>query len=224
MTAHSTFIHPLAIVETQRIGADTRIWGWSHVQEKVSIGVSCNIGEHCFIENGVTIGDRVVVKNGISLWEGTMIGNDVFLGPHAVFSNERYPRSGFPKNYDPIIIENGASIGAGAIITPGMKIGRYATVGAGAVVTRSVTAHALVHGNPARFRGWMCICGLKLPNYDDSLYYDNPSLPPLTKGEGKDYHTSLSPPAGMDVSIVSCTCRRMYSVSKAECKLTQEGA
>jgi UDP-2-acetamido-3-amino-2,3-dideoxy-glucuronate N-acetyltransferase len=157
------FIHPLAIVETRCIGAGTRIWGWSHVQEAVSIGASCNVGEHCFIENGVKIGDRVVVKNGISLWEGTLVGNDVFLGPHAVFSNERYPRSGFPKTYDPIIIEDGASIGAGAILAPGVKIGRYATVGAGAVVSRSVTAHALVHGNPARFQGWMCVCGLKLP-------------------------------------------------------------
>ena len=190
-TAAPFFIHPLAIVETRRIGAGTRIWGWSHVQERVSIGVSCNIGEHCFIENGVKIGDRVVVKNGISLWEGTMIGNDVFLGPHAVFSNERYPRSGFPKVYDPIIIEDGASIGAGAIITPGVNIGRYATVGAGSVVTRPVTAHALVHGNPARFQRWMCVCGLKLPSSDGSI------------------------------SMASCTCRRMYSISKTECKLNK---
>ncbi|MCX5829809.1 MAG: acyltransferase [Deltaproteobacteria bacterium] len=194
MTENPFFVHPLAIVETRSIGEGTRIWGWSHVQEQVSIGASCNVGEHCFIENGVKIGDRVVVKNGISLWEGTMIGNDVFLGPHAVFSNERYPRSGYPKTYEPIIIEDGVSIGAGAIIAPGVKIGRYASVGAGAVVTRMVTAHALVHGNPARSKGWMCVCGLKLPSSDGS------------------------------VSVVSCTCRRMYSISETECKLMQEGA
>ena len=183
MTKGPFFIHPLAVVETNCIGAGTRIWGWSHVQGDVSIGASCNIGEHCFIENGVRIGDRVVVKNGISLWEGTVIGNDAFLGPHAVFSNERYPRSGFPKVYDPIIIKDGASIGAGAIITPGVKIGRYATVGAGAVVARSVPPHALVHGNPARFQGWMCVCGRKL------------AVSKIADG------------------LVTCECGRMYSVT-----------
>jgi acetyltransferase-like isoleucine patch superfamily enzyme len=158
----SVYIHPLAIVETNRVGAGTRIWGWSHIQEDVVVGEGCNIGEHCFIENGVEIGSRVVVKNGISLWNGIKIADDAFLGPHAVFTNERFPRSGFPKQYEPIIIEHGASIGAGAVIVPGVKIGTYATVGAGAVVTKNVLGHTLVIGNPARWQAWMCICGLRL--------------------------------------------------------------
>jgi acetyltransferase-like isoleucine patch superfamily enzyme len=156
------FIHPLASVETKRVGRGTRIWGWSHVQEDVVIGENCNIGEHCFLENGVRIGDDVVVKNGISLWTGVVVEDGAFLGPHAVFTNERFPRSGFPKGYEQIVIGRGASVGAGAVIVPGVRVGRYATIGAGAVVTKNVPEHALVTGNPARMRGWVCVCGTVL--------------------------------------------------------------
>jgi acetyltransferase-like isoleucine patch superfamily enzyme len=156
------FIHPLAVVETEMVGCGTRIWAWSHLQKDVVIGEYCNIGEHCFLENGVRIGNRVVIKNGISLWEGIHVADDVFIGPHAVFTNERFPRAGFRKKYEPITIAEGASIGAGAVITPGIKLGRYATVGAGSVVTHDIPDHALVTGNPASFHAWMCICGLKL--------------------------------------------------------------
>ncbi len=158
----SLFIHPLAVVETLSIGVGTRIWGWTHVQDNVSIGASCNIGEHCFIENGVTIGDRVVVKNGISLWTGSIIEDGVFLGPHAVFTNERFPRTGFRKDWEGIRICEGASIGAGAVILPGVTVGRFATVGAGAVVTRDIPDQALAYGNPAEVKGWVCICGIRL--------------------------------------------------------------
>ncbi|MEW5803139.1 MAG: acyltransferase [bacterium] len=156
------FIHHLAIVESKKIGCGTRIWAWTHVQEDVAVGDYCNIAEHCFLENGVRIGNRVVIKNGISLWEGITVADQAFLGPHVVFTNERFPRSGFPKPYEAIRIEQGASIGAGAVIVPGMRIGSFATVGAGSVVTRHVPDHALVFGNPARVQGWMCICGLRL--------------------------------------------------------------
>lgn len=156
------FIHPDAVLETTDIGRGTRIWGWTHVQGRVSIGRDCNVGEHCFIENGVRIGDRVVVKNGISLWTGTVVEDDAFLGPHVVIANERFPRSGYRKEWQGVRIRRGASVGAGAVILPGVSVGEFAVVGAGAVVTRDVANHTLVFGNPARERGWMCRCGLKL--------------------------------------------------------------
>lgn len=162
------FLHPFAVVESNQIGQGTRIWGWTHIQADVIIGKNCNIGEHCFIENGVKIGNNVVVKNGISLWNGVTVLDDAFLGPHAVFTNERYPRSGFPKQYEKIVIEQGASLGAGVVVVPGVTIGRYATVGAGSVVTKKVVPHALVFGNPAIIFGWMCICGLKLSKEQES--------------------------------------------------------
>ena len=156
------FVHRAALVETKRIGKGTRIWGWSHIQKDVVIGEDCNIGEHCFIENGVRIGNRVIVKNGISLWSGTILEDEVFLGPNSVLTNERFPRSGFRKEWEGIRICQGASIGAGAVILPGVVVGRYATVGAGALVTREVPNHAMAYGSPAKVKGWMCICGLKL--------------------------------------------------------------
>jgi acetyltransferase-like isoleucine patch superfamily enzyme len=156
------FIHPSAIVETEGVGKETRIWGWSHVQRDVVIGESCNIGEHCFIESGVRIGDRVVIKNGVCLWQGVLIGDGVFIGPGAIFTNEAYPRSGFRKEFLMTRIESGASIGAGAVLLPGVTVGSYATVGAGALVTRDVSPHALVYGSPAKKKGYCCICGLKI--------------------------------------------------------------
>lgn len=156
------FIHPLAVAETKQIGYGTRIWGWSHIQEDVIIGESCNVGEHCFLENGVRIGNRVVIKNGISLWTGVIVEDDVFLGPHAIFSNERYPRAGFRKEWEGIRICKGATIGAGAVILPGIIVGRFATVGAGAVVTKDVPEYGMAYGNPAKVKGWVCICGIKL--------------------------------------------------------------
>ena len=98
----SPLIHPLAIVETQKIGCGTRIWAWTHVQEDVTVGDCCNIGEHCFLENGVQVGNGVVIKNGICLWEGTRIGDQAFLGPQVTFTNERFPRSGFRKPFEAI--------------------------------------------------------------------------------------------------------------------------
>jgi acetyltransferase-like isoleucine patch superfamily enzyme/dTDP-4-dehydrorhamnose 3,5-epimerase-like enzyme len=150
-----TFIHPLADVQTDKIGHGTRIWQFVVVLPGARIGADVNICSHCFLENDVTVGDRVTIKNGVQLWDGLRIGNDVFIGPNVTFSNDKFPRS---KEYSeqPLLteIEHGASIGAGATILPGLRIGTGAMVGAGAVVTRSVSPHAVVVGSPARVVGY----------------------------------------------------------------------
>jgi UDP-2-acetamido-3-amino-2,3-dideoxy-glucuronate N-acetyltransferase len=162
MNKPSFFAHPQAMVESENIGPETRIWEFAHVMRGVTIGSQCNIGAGCFVETGAVIGDHVVVKNGVSVWNGVTIEDDVFVGPGVVLTNEHEPRSGFPKDLALTVIRKGASIGAGAILVAPLVIGEYATVGAGAVVIRNVAPHSLVVGNPARAVGHMCICGRKL--------------------------------------------------------------
>lgn len=167
------FIHPQAICESDRIGGGTRIWAFAHVMPGAAVGSECNIGSHCFIESGANVGDRVTIKNGVMVWEGVRIGDDCFVGPGVLFTNDRHPRSPrMPEAADrysqkgnwllKTTVGRGASIGAGAILLPGISIGAYASVGAGAVVTDGVAAHRIVVGHPARPVGWACICGLPL--------------------------------------------------------------
>jgi UDP-2-acetamido-3-amino-2,3-dideoxy-glucuronate N-acetyltransferase len=162
-------VHPSALVETDQIGAGTRIWAFTHILPGASIGSRCNIGDHCFVESNVAIGDDVTIKNGNSIWEGVTLEDGVFVGPSVVFTNDLRPRS--PRLADaaeryadrswlvPTIVRRGATLGAGAVILAGVTIGEYAFVGAGALVTRDVDAHALVVGSPARPTGWVCRCG-----------------------------------------------------------------
>jgi UDP-2-acetamido-3-amino-2,3-dideoxy-glucuronate N-acetyltransferase len=144
------FIHPLADVHTTDIGENTRIWQFVVVLRGARIGESANICSHCFIEGDVRVGDRVTIKSGVQLWNGLEIGNDVFIGPNATFTNDLLPRSG-NREFQLLRtrIEDGASIGAGAVILPGLRIGRGSMVAAGAVVTKDVPDGALVKGNPA---------------------------------------------------------------------------
>lgn len=145
------FIHPLADVQSPHIGAGTRVWQFVVVLADARIGRDGNICSHCFIENDVRLGDRVTVKSGVQLWDGLTVEDDVFIGPNATFSNDRHPRSGHRDFVrEDTVIERGASIGAGAVILPGVRIGTGAMVGAGAVVTRDVPAGVTVVGNPAR--------------------------------------------------------------------------
>lgn len=153
------FRHPLALVESDEIGAGTRVWAWAHVMAGARIGADCNIGEHCFIESGAVVGDRVTVKNGVAVWDGVEIEDDVFLGPAAVLTNDLRPRSKGPFTPVPTRLLKGCSIGANATVLAGLTIGPYALIGAGAVVTRSVAAHELIVGNPGRRAGHVCVCG-----------------------------------------------------------------
>ncbi|MNM97698.1 dTDP-3-amino-3,6-dideoxy-alpha-D-galactopyranose 3-N-acetyltransferase [compost metagenome] len=144
-------IHPLADVSSELIGQGTKVWQFVVVLPGAQIGRDCNICAHALIEGDVIIGDRVTVKSGVYLWDGTRIADDVFIGPNATFTNDPLPRSkAYPKVFQGITISKGASVGANATILPGVLIGEYAMVGAGAVVTRDVPPYAVVVGNPAR--------------------------------------------------------------------------
>ncbi len=149
-------IHPTADVQSDHIGHGTRIWQYVIALPGARIGSDCNICAQCFIENDVVVGDRVTVKNGVQLWDGLEVADDVFIGPNVTFTNDRYPRSRrHPDAFPRTVIEAGASIGGGAVILPGVRIGARAMVGAGAVVTRDVEPGAVVAGNPARFVRWI---------------------------------------------------------------------
>lgn len=165
------FVHPAALCET-RIGAGSRVWAFAHIMPNALIGEFCNIGDHAFVESGAVIGDRVTVKNGVMIWQGVNIGDDAFIGPGVIFTNDRNPRSPraavSARRYadmrwlEPTRVGKGASIGAGAVICPGLVIGDYALVAAGAVVVRDVPAYRLVAGNPARAIGWVNAAGQRV--------------------------------------------------------------
>jgi len=156
-------IHPTALVATKRVGEGTRIWAFVNVLAGATIGRDCNICDRCFIENDVILGDRVTVKCGVSLYDGVRLEDGVFVGPDVCFSNDPRPRSGVrPELPVKIVVREGSSLGAGAILLPGVTVGRFAIVGAGSLVTRDVPDFALAYGAPARRHGFVCRCGQNL--------------------------------------------------------------
>jgi UDP-2-acetamido-3-amino-2,3-dideoxy-glucuronate N-acetyltransferase len=143
-------IHHLADVQSVNIGIGTKVWQFTVVLPSAVIGQNCNICAQCFVENDVVIGDNVTIKNGVQLWDGLRIEDDVFIGPNVTFTNDKFPRSKkYPENFLVTTVKRGASVGGGAVILPGITIGEYAMIGAGAVVTRDVSAGCIVVGNPA---------------------------------------------------------------------------
>ncbi len=154
-------IHETAIVEPgAEIGPGTAIWHHAHVRTGATIGAGSTIGKNVYVDAGVVIGDRVKIQNNVSVYAGVTVEDEVFVGPSAVFTNDRCPRAVSP-DWEPVatLVRHGATIGANATIVCGIEIGKYATVGAGAVLTRSLEPHELVVGNPARRIGWVCRCG-----------------------------------------------------------------
>jgi UDP-2-acetamido-3-amino-2,3-dideoxy-glucuronate N-acetyltransferase len=148
------FIHPLADVQSKRIGEGTKVWQFAIILKEAVIGCDCNINCHTFIENDVQIGDRVTLKSGVYVWDGIQIRSDAFIGPNVTFTNDKYPRSKhYPPQFQQTIIGQGASIGANATILGGVFVGEFALVGAGSVVTKDVAPYTLVQGNPARAVG-----------------------------------------------------------------------
>jgi len=146
------------------IGDDTKIWHFTHVMSGARIGRGCNIGQNVVVSPDVVVGDNVKIQNNVSLYTGVILEDDVFCGPSTVFTNVINPRSHVSRKheYKQTLVKRGASIGANATIVCGHTLGRYAFIGAGAVVTRDVPDYALVVGNPGRVSGWMCECGVKL--------------------------------------------------------------
>ena len=164
--------HPTAEVsEKAKIGKNTAIWHHAHIREKAEIGNNCIIGKNVYVDFGVKIGNNVKIQNNSSLYHGVKIENGVFIGPHVCLTNDKTPRAintdgSLKGNSDwkvsEILVKEGASIGAGVVILPGVKIGRYAMVGAGSVVTKDVPDYGLVYGNPAQLKGNVCKCGCRV--------------------------------------------------------------
>jgi UDP-2-acetamido-3-amino-2,3-dideoxy-glucuronate N-acetyltransferase len=159
------FAHPSAIIDNGcKIGKGTKIWHFSHVMPNCVIGEKCNIGQNVVVSPDVVLGNNVRVQNNVSIYTGVICEDDVFLGPSMVFTNVINPRSAISRKeeYKQTYVEKGATIGANSTIVCGNRIGKFAFIGAGAVVTRNVEAYSLVIGNPARHVGWMSEYGHRL--------------------------------------------------------------
>lgn len=200
----SARVHTTADLEPDVVvGPRTSIWNRAQVRRGARIGAECIVGRDAFIDEDVVIGDRVKIQNAALVYHGVTVEDGVFIGPNAILTNDRFPRSitadGELARTDdwvvsPIRLRTGASIGAGAVVVAGHDVGRFATVGAGAVVTRDVPDFALVAGNPARLLGWVCACGRR-----------------LVDGTGSHVGTDASGPA-------SCpTCGAHYDIDDGRC-------
>ncbi len=160
------FVHETSIVDDNvKIGDGTKIWHFSHVQSDSEIGENCSFGQNVNISSHVKIGNGCRVQNNVSIYEGVELEDHVFCGPSMVFTNDPTPRARFPKGregYRRTLIKHDATLGANCTIVCGHTVGEYATVAAGAVVTKDVAPHALMAGVPARQMGWVCKCGERL--------------------------------------------------------------
>lgn len=184
------YIHDSAIVDDGcKIGAGTKIWHFSHIMTNSIIGNNCNIGQNVVVSPEVIIGNNVKIQNNVSLYTGVICDDDVFLGPSCVFTNVTNPRSAINRRgqYAKTHVGRGASIGANATIVCGHDIGKFAFIGAGAVVTKDVPDYALVIGNPARLVGWMSEFGIKLNFNDEGFAICSESKKKYAKENGRVY-------------------------------------
>lgn len=180
------FVHPSSFVdENVEIGEETKVWHFCHIQSGARIGKKCSFGQNVNVSNNVQVGDGVKVQNNVSLYEGVVLEDHVFCGPSCVFTNDLTPRARFPKGaagYKKTVVKHDATIGANATIVCGHTIGEFATIAAGAVVTKDVPPHALMAGVPAKQIGWVCECGqvvdenLKCPDCGQQYGLTNHSL------------------------------------------------
>jgi UDP-2-acetamido-3-amino-2,3-dideoxy-glucuronate N-acetyltransferase len=178
-------VHASAELEADvAVGPRSSVWNRAVLRNGAILGADCVIGRDAFIDEGVKLGDKVKVQNGALIYHGVTVGNGVFIGPGAILTNDRYPRAvtatgelarGDDWELSPIELLDGCSIGAGAVVVAGTKVGRFATVGAGSVVTRDVPDYVLVAGNPARRLGWVCACGNRLTDSGGGNASPNPT-------------------------------------------------
>ena len=188
------FIHPTAEVSPQAtVGPGTRIWHQAQVRERASLGANCIVAKGAYIDFDVVIGSNVKIQNGVYVYHGATLEDGVFLGPGVILTNDKLPRAINPDGtlktdadwqVSPTLIKRGAAIGAGAVVLPGVTVGEFALVGAGAVVTRDVPDHGLVYGNPAYLHGYVCKCGRRLSPVETDVWLcatcdQRFSLPPL---------------------------------------------
>lgn len=181
MKDNTFYRHPTAVIdEGATIGTGSKIWHFSHLMGKAVLGPNCNIGQNVFIADNVVLGENVKVQNNVSIYEGVTCEDDVFLGPSMVFTNVLTPRSEIDRSeaYTETHVRKGVTIGANATVICGCEIGKYAFIGAGAVVTKDVPDYTLIVGNPGKRIGWMSKAGYRLVfkeriaycPYDDSVY------------------------------------------------------
>jgi UDP-2-acetamido-3-amino-2,3-dideoxy-glucuronate N-acetyltransferase len=160
------FVHESSYVDADvEIGEGTKVWHFSHVMKGSRIGKNCTLGQNVLVGPNVIVGDNVRIQNNVSVYEGVHLEDDVFCGPSCVFTNVDRPRSAFPTSadkYGKTLIRRGATIGANATIVCGHTLGTHAFVGAGSVVTKDIPDYAIVYGNPAQIKGWICACGVPL--------------------------------------------------------------
>lgn len=206
-------VHASAELEADvTVGARSSIWNRAVLRNGARLGDECIVGRDAFIDEGVRIGDRVKIQNGALVYHGVTVGDGVFIGPGAILTNDRFPRAITPTGelargddwtVSPIELRDGCSIGAGAVVVAGTVVGRFATVGAGSVVTRDVPDHALVAGNPARRLGWVCACGSRLAGPDGDAAGPDPSP---------------------DASLACPRCGRSYRFNPAQGSLNERPA
>ncbi len=156
------FIHPTSVVSPKsKIGAGTKVWCFSQIMDNAVIGKNCVIGQCVYIDREVRIGNNVKIHNKASIYHGVVIKDEVFIGPHVCMINYKRPRYNRTRNLEGVnwTVNKGASIGAGTVILPDINVGEYAMVGAGSVVTKEVPPHAVVYGNPAALKSFVCKCG-----------------------------------------------------------------
>lgn len=184
--ASDIFVHETAVVDDGAVvGRGTRIWHFCHVMDGAKVGEDCVLGQNVFVANGAVVGDRVRIQNNVSVYQGCLIEDDAFLGPSCVLTNVSNPRAEVDRKreFEPTVVRKGATIGANATLVCGVTVGRYAMVGAGAVVTRDVEDHHLVVGVPARPRAFVCRCGERLPGPGPGQGGDG-TTPESGSGEG----------------------------------------